>query len=70
MIDRMNQLTDLIANIQSLLDGKEWTSETLNEIAALLRKAGYPVRQRYENHIFQWWLHNYFTDDVTGGHDG
>lgn len=30
--------------IQELLDGKEWSPDTLAEIADVLRLAGYPVR--------------------------
>lgn len=35
---------DIILRIQELMDGQEWSAETLEEIAELLREAGYRVR--------------------------
>lgn len=35
---------ELLLAIHALLDGKDWTSDTLGEIAALLDAAGYPIR--------------------------
>ena len=39
----MNESDTLLA-IQALLDGVGWTPDTLEEIARLLRQAGYRVR--------------------------
>ena len=39
----MNQQDALLA-IQELLDGVEWTPDTLDNIAAILEQAGYRVR--------------------------
>lgn len=35
---------ELILEIQGLMDGVEWTPETLERIAELLRRSGYRVR--------------------------
>ena len=35
---------DVAAMIANMLDGKEWSVETLDEIAEVLRAAGYQVR--------------------------
>jgi len=36
--------SDALDWIHDLLDGQEWTPDTLNEIADILRRAGYTVR--------------------------
>ena len=35
---------DLLLEIQELLDGVEWTHETLEKIASLLHQHGYQIR--------------------------
>jgi hypothetical protein len=42
-LGRLNEI-DIVMSIQELLDGKEWTPDTLEAIAALLRANGYQVR--------------------------
>ena len=39
---------NLTQNIHALLDGVEWSPSTLDEIATLLRRNGYPVRDTSE----------------------
>ena len=39
---------DVAAMIADMLDGKEWSVETLDEIADVLRTAGYQVRDSAE----------------------
>ena len=40
--------TDVAGMIADMLDGKEWSVETLDEIADVLRTAGYQVRDSAE----------------------
>lgn len=35
---------DALLAIQELLDGVEWTPDTLDEIARIMREAGYRIR--------------------------
>jgi hypothetical protein len=35
---------EALLNIQELLDGNSWTVDTLDEIALILTRAGYPIR--------------------------
>jgi hypothetical protein len=44
VIDRLAQLDTLATRIQQRLDGKEWQVTMLDDIAELLREAGYPVQ--------------------------
>ena len=37
---------DALLQITALLDGVEWTPDTLEEIAAIMRQAGYRIRDR------------------------
>lgn len=42
---------EIILAIQELLDGVEWTPDTLECIAGLLQHNGYPVRDCNGNHV-------------------
>jgi hypothetical protein len=42
---------DAMLKIQELLDGVEWTPDTLNEIAAIMIEAGYRIRDKNDNDI-------------------
>lgn len=42
---------DALLAIQDLLDGTVWTPETTEEIARILVKAGYRIRDRHEKEI-------------------
>lgn len=35
---------DLLLAIQELLDGQEWTADTLGEIAEMMKASGYRIR--------------------------
>ena len=39
--------SQVLGDIVDLLDGTEWGSETLDEIAKLLREAGYQIRDPF-----------------------
>jgi hypothetical protein len=39
---------DAMLAIQQLLDGAEWSADTLGEIATILTEAGYPIRDEVE----------------------
>lgn len=36
---------DALLEIQQLLDGVEWTPDTLNEIAQVMERAGYTIHE-------------------------
>jgi putative SOS response-associated peptidase YedK len=40
---------DLLLAIQELLDGVEWTPDTLEAIAALMIKGGYQIRDMHDD---------------------
>lgn len=40
---------DAMLQIQELMDGQEWSPETLDDIAAIVRKAGYRIRDLDDN---------------------
>lgn len=42
------QASDALLAIQELMDGVEWTPDTLDQIADILRDAGYRVRDLNE----------------------
>lgn len=35
---------DALLAIQAIMDGEAWSPDTLDRIAAILREAGYPIR--------------------------
>lgn len=41
--DTIGEARNLIGEIHALLDGKEWNSDTTNDIAELLARHGLPV---------------------------
>lgn len=45
------QASDALLAIQELMDGVEWTPDTLNQIAVILQKAGYRVRDLDDNEL-------------------
>jgi len=49
-VKRLRELRtlDALQTIHRLMDGKEWTPETFEQIADVLRDAGYRVRQPEE----------------------
>lgn len=42
---QMQKVAAPLHEIHDLLDGKEWSSNTMSEVADVLRRAGYSVRE-------------------------
>lgn len=42
--EKLVEATEPLRDIHVLMDGEEWSPDTLNEIAAILRAAGFTVR--------------------------